>query len=25
MMDDMPKKSDSKDRMIAAARRLFRE
>ena len=25
MMTDMPKKSDSKDRMIAAARRLFRE
>jgi TetR/AcrR family transcriptional regulator, lmrAB and yxaGH operons repressor len=25
MMDDMPRKSDSKDRMIAAARRLFRE
>jgi TetR/AcrR family transcriptional regulator, lmrAB and yxaGH operons repressor len=25
MMDDMPKKTDSKDRMIAAARRLFRE
>jgi TetR/AcrR family transcriptional regulator, lmrAB and yxaGH operons repressor len=25
MMNDMPKKSDSKDRMIAAARRLFRE
>jgi TetR/AcrR family transcriptional regulator, lmrAB and yxaGH operons repressor len=25
MMDDMPKKSDSKDRMIASARRLFRE
>jgi TetR/AcrR family transcriptional regulator, lmrAB and yxaGH operons repressor len=25
MMDDMPKRSDSKDRMIAAARRLFRE
>jgi TetR/AcrR family transcriptional repressor of lmrAB and yxaGH operons len=25
MMDDMPKKSDSKGRMIAAARRLFRE
>jgi TetR/AcrR family transcriptional regulator, lmrAB and yxaGH operons repressor len=25
MMGDMPKKSDSKDRMIAAARRLFRE
>jgi TetR/AcrR family transcriptional regulator, lmrAB and yxaGH operons repressor len=25
MMDDMPKKSDSKDRMVAAARRLFRE
>jgi TetR/AcrR family transcriptional repressor of lmrAB and yxaGH operons len=25
MMDDMPTKSDSKDRMIAAARRLFRE
>jgi TetR/AcrR family transcriptional regulator, lmrAB and yxaGH operons repressor len=25
MMDDMPKKSDAKDRMIAAARRLFRE
>jgi AcrR family transcriptional regulator len=25
MMDDMPKKSDSKERMIAAARRLFRE
>jgi TetR/AcrR family transcriptional regulator, lmrAB and yxaGH operons repressor len=25
MMDDMPKKSDSKDRMITAARRLFRE
>jgi AcrR family transcriptional regulator len=25
MLDDMPKKSDSKDRMIAAARRLFRE
>jgi TetR/AcrR family transcriptional regulator, lmrAB and yxaGH operons repressor len=25
MMEDMPKKSDSKDRMIAAARRLFRE
>jgi AcrR family transcriptional regulator len=24
-MDDMPKKSDAKDRMIAAARRLFRE
>jgi AcrR family transcriptional regulator len=24
-MDDMPKKSDSKQRMIAAARRLFRE
>lgn len=24
-MDDMPKRSDSKDRMIAAARRLFRE
>jgi TetR/AcrR family transcriptional repressor of lmrAB and yxaGH operons len=25
MVDDMPKRSDSKDRMIAAARRLFRE
>ena len=25
MMDDMPKRSDAKDRMIAAARRLFRE
>jgi TetR/AcrR family transcriptional regulator, lmrAB and yxaGH operons repressor len=25
MMDDMPKRSDSKERMIAAARRLFRE
>jgi TetR/AcrR family transcriptional regulator, lmrAB and yxaGH operons repressor len=25
MMGDMPKRSDSKDRMIAAARRLFRE
>jgi TetR/AcrR family transcriptional regulator, lmrAB and yxaGH operons repressor len=25
MMDDMPRKNDSKDRMIAAARRLFRE
>jgi TetR/AcrR family transcriptional regulator, lmrAB and yxaGH operons repressor len=25
MMKDMPKKTDSKDRMIAAARRLFRE
>jgi TetR/AcrR family transcriptional repressor of lmrAB and yxaGH operons len=25
MMSDMPKKSDSKDRMIASARRLFRE
>jgi TetR/AcrR family transcriptional regulator, lmrAB and yxaGH operons repressor len=25
MMDDMPRKSDAKDRMIAAARRLFRE
>src|SRR5271156_3039676 len=25
MMGDMPRKSDSKDRMIAAARRLFRE
>jgi TetR/AcrR family transcriptional regulator, lmrAB and yxaGH operons repressor len=25
MMDDMPTKSDSRDRMIAAARRLFRE
>jgi AcrR family transcriptional regulator len=25
MMDDMPRKSDSKDRMITAARRLFRE
>jgi TetR/AcrR family transcriptional regulator, lmrAB and yxaGH operons repressor len=25
MMEDMPKKTDSKDRMIAAARRLFRE
>jgi TetR/AcrR family transcriptional regulator, lmrAB and yxaGH operons repressor len=25
MMDDMPKKSDSRQRMIAAARRLFRE
>jgi TetR/AcrR family transcriptional repressor of lmrAB and yxaGH operons len=25
MMDDMPKRSDSKQRMIAAARRLFRE
>jgi TetR/AcrR family transcriptional repressor of lmrAB and yxaGH operons len=25
MMGDMPKKSDSKERMIAAARRLFRE
>ena len=25
MMDDMPKKTDAKDRMIAAARRLFRE
>jgi TetR/AcrR family transcriptional regulator, lmrAB and yxaGH operons repressor len=25
MMNDMPKKSDSKERMIAAARRLFRE
>ena len=25
MMGDMPKKSDAKDRMIAAARRLFRE
>ena len=24
-MDDMPRKSDSKDRMIASARRLFRE
>jgi TetR/AcrR family transcriptional repressor of lmrAB and yxaGH operons len=24
-MDDMPRKSDAKDRMIAAARRLFRE
>lgn len=24
-MDDMPRRSDSKDRMIAAARRLFRE
>src|ERR1700742_4634016 len=25
MMSDMPKRTDSKDRMIAAARRLFRE
>ena len=25
MMDDMPRRSDSKERMIAAARRLFRE
>src|SRR5258707_12767038 len=25
MMDDMPKRTDSKQRMIAAARRLFRE
>src|SRR6201986_274036 len=25
MMDDMPKKTDSKQRMVAAARRLFRE
>jgi AcrR family transcriptional regulator len=25
MMNDMPRKSDAKDRMIAAARRLFRE
>jgi AcrR family transcriptional regulator len=25
MMDDMPRKTDSKDRMIASARRLFRE
>jgi TetR/AcrR family transcriptional repressor of lmrAB and yxaGH operons len=25
MVDDMPKRSDSKERMIAAARRLFRE
>src|SRR5215470_296679 len=25
MMSDMPRRSDSKDRMIAAARRLFRE
>ena len=25
MLDDMPKKTDSKERMIAAARRLFRE
>src|ERR1700754_4254703 len=25
MMGDMPKRSDSKDRMIAAARRLFRQ
>jgi TetR/AcrR family transcriptional regulator, lmrAB and yxaGH operons repressor len=25
MMDDMPKRTDSKDRMIVAARRLFRE
>jgi TetR/AcrR family transcriptional regulator, lmrAB and yxaGH operons repressor len=25
MMDDMPKRTDSKDRMITAARRLFRE
>jgi TetR/AcrR family transcriptional regulator, lmrAB and yxaGH operons repressor len=25
MLDDMPKRSDSKERMIAAARRLFRE
>jgi TetR/AcrR family transcriptional repressor of lmrAB and yxaGH operons len=25
MMNDMPRKSDSKDRMIASARRLFRE
>jgi AcrR family transcriptional regulator len=25
MMDDMPRKSDAKDRMITAARRLFRE
>jgi TetR/AcrR family transcriptional regulator, lmrAB and yxaGH operons repressor len=25
MMDDMPKKNDSRDRMIVAARRLFRE
>ena len=25
MMDDMPRKSDAKDRMIVAARRLFRE
>src|ERR1700749_5360066 len=25
MMGDMPRKSDAKDRMIAAARRLFRE
>src|SRR5271156_5810112 len=25
MMDDMPKKSDSKERMVVAARRLFRE
>src|SRR5260370_24324850 len=25
MMGDMPRRSDSKDRMIAAARRLFRE
>jgi TetR/AcrR family transcriptional regulator, lmrAB and yxaGH operons repressor len=25
MMDDMPKKTDSKERMVAAARRLFRE
>ena len=25
MMDDMPKKTDSKERMVVAARRLFRE
>src|ERR1700744_2620493 len=25
MMDDMPRKTDSKERMVAAARRLFRE
>src|ERR1700751_3182734 len=25
MMDDMPKRTDSKERMVAAARRLFRE
>ena len=25
MLDDMPKKTDSKERMVAAARRLFRE